>query len=324
MSESLPIEVEEIRHRYGERIALDGVSLSVRRGEVFALLGPNGGGKTTLFRILSTLLSATSGEARIFGLPVRARPDAARRRLGVVFQQPALDPHLTALENLRHHGHLYGLRGVELHRRSGEILDRLGVADRARDRVKTLSGGLRRRVEIAKGLLHRPDLLLLDEPSTGLDPGARREFLTLVRSLSQERGMTVALTTHFMEEAERCDRVAILDAGGLIAIDTPAALKARIPGDVVVVEARDPVGLSSRLRQRLGVAATQIDGTLRIERARGHDLVREVMEAFPDEVMSATVGRPTLEDVFVHLTGRRFWGSPAAAGAGDSSAGKAA
>jgi ABC-2 type transport system ATP-binding protein len=322
MSEPQPIEVEDLRHRYGERTALDGVSLSVRRGEVFALLGPNGGGKTTLFRILSTLLPATSGEARIFGLPVRTRPDEARRRLGVVFQQPALDPHLTALENLRHHGHLYGLSGAELRRRCGEMLERLGVADRGRERVKTLSGGLRRRVEIAKGLLHRPDLLLLDEPSTGLDPGARREFLSLVRSLSQERGMTVALTTHFMEEAERCDRVAVLDSGRLLALDSPAALKARIPGDVVVVEARDPATFSGRLLQRLGVSASQVDGTLRIERGRGHELVREIVDAFPDEVLAASVGKPTLEDVFVRLTGHRFWAG--AGGGTNGPEGKAA
>jgi ABC-2 type transport system ATP-binding protein len=324
MSEPLPIEVENLRHRYGERTALDGISLSVRRGELFALLGPNGGGKTTLFRILSTLLPATSGEARIFGLPVGTRPDEARRRLGVVFQHPALDPHLSALENLRHHGHLYGISGADLRRRCGEMLERLGVADRARDRAGTLSGGLRRRVEIAKGLLHRPDLLLLDEPSTGLDPGARREFMSLVRSLSQERHMTVALTTHYMEEAERCDRVAVLDAGRLVALDSPAALKARIPGDVVVIEAREPAALAGRLRQRLGVSATQIDGTLRIERGRGHELVREIVEAFPDEVLSVSVGRPTLEDVFVHLTGHRFQGDDAAPGGAGNGAGNGA
>lgn len=300
------IETQDLGHRFGDRPALEGVSFSVGRGELFALLGPNGGGKTTLFRILSTLLVPTRGEARVFGLSVRSAPHQVRGRLGVVFQNPALDPQLTSLENLLYHGHLYGLGGAELRRRALDMLRRLEVEDRAGDRVQTLSGGLRRRVELAKGLLHRPDLLLLDEPSTGLDPGARREFGSLLRHLRDTEGVTVALTTHFIEEAERCDRVGFLSAGRLVAIGPPAELRSRIAGDVVVLEADDPAALAGEVGARFGVQPRQVDGTLHIELARGHEFIREVVEAFPEQVRSASFARPTLEDVFLHVTGRRL------------------
>jgi ABC-2 type transport system ATP-binding protein len=303
----LAIEVENLRHEYGGRVALADVSFTVRRGEMFGLLGPNGGGKTTLFRILSTLLPPTGGEARVFGASVRSRAAEVRRRLGVVFQRPSLDTQLTVAENLLHHGHLYGLSGVNLRQRSRQMLERLGIAERGRDLVRTLSGGLQRRVELAKGLLHRPELLLLDEPSTGLDPGARRDLLQLLRRLGEEDGVTVALTTHYMEEAERCGRVAILNEGRLVALGAPGELKSAIPGDVVVVEARDPAALAQKIRTRFGVEPARVDGSLRLERPRGHEFVRELVDAFPDEVSSASFGRPTLEDVFIHLTGRRFW-----------------
>jgi ABC-2 type transport system ATP-binding protein len=303
----LAIELEQLRHHYGDRTALDGISLTVLPGELFGVLGPNGGGKTTLFRILSTLLRPSGGQARVFGLPLLGRSDAVRQRLGVVFQHPSLDPQLTVMENLIHQGHLYGLSGSDLRRRSREMLKELGVADRARERVRHLSGGLQRRVELAKGLLHRPELLLLDEPSTGLDPGARRDFSALLRRLSEREKITIALTTHFMEEAERCDRVAILDGGRLEALGTPDELKAHIPGDVVVVEAKDPASLAEKIRSRFGIEPTRVDGSLRFERPRGHEFVREIAETFPEEVRSASFTRPTLEDVFVHFTGHRFW-----------------
>jgi len=229
----LSVDVEGLTHRYGERTALDGVSFSVRSGEVFGLVGPNGGGKTTLFKILSTALAPSSGSARVAGVDVR--DGAVRRRIGVVFQSPSLDGKLTVGENLLHHGHLYGLSGSGLKERIGEELTRFGLKDRMGDRVEKLSGGLQRRVELAKSLLHRPEVLLLDEPSTGLDPGARRDLWDALRGL---KGVTVLLTTHLLEEAERCDRMAILHKGKIVALGEPLTLRGEIGGDVVTVRSR--------------------------------------------------------------------------------------
>jgi len=308
------VEVEDLRHLYGSRQALAGVSFRVSLGEIFAFLGPNGGGKTTLFKILSTLMPATGGTVRVLGRDLAHEARAVRMRLGVVFQRASLDPKLTVAENLRHHGHLYGLHGGALRHQAQGMLGRLGLADRAADLVETLSGGLQRRTELAKGLLHRPDLLLLDEPSTGLDPGARRDFMAYLHQLRAEDGVTVLLTTHFIEEAERCDRVGILQRGRLVATGTPDELKGRIGGDVVVVRAKDPEGLRRKIQDRFGAEPALVEGTLRLERPRGHEFARELVEAFSGEIQGVTFGKPTLEDVFVHLTGHRFWGEEAAGG----------
>jgi ABC-2 type transport system ATP-binding protein len=303
---ALAVEAERLGHRFGDRAALSDVSFGVTRGEIAGLLGPNGGGKTTLFRILATLLRPSEGDARLFGASVTSAAHAARRRLGVVFQRPSLDPKLTVLENLLHHGHLYGLAGAELRGRAAEALEVVGVAPRARDRVETLSGGMQRRVELAKSILHRPDLLLLDEPNTGLDPNARREFMTHLESLRRREGTTVLLTTHFLEEAERCDRVGILHLGRLVAYEQPASLKAGIGGDVVVVQSPDPPALAAEIQARFGHPSRLVNGGLRIETPRGHLLVGGIVEAFPGRVSSITWGQPTLEDVFVHLTGHKL------------------
>ncbi|HUI25836.1 MAG TPA: ABC transporter ATP-binding protein [Candidatus Kryptonia bacterium] len=312
------IRVEHLRHVYagrtGERIALADVSFTVRRGEIFGLLGPNGGGKTTLFKILSTLMTPTAGAAAIFGDLV-SNPGAVRRHLGVVFQHPSLDGKLTVGENLLHHGHLYGLHGAGLRERSRVVLQRLGLSERAGDRVETLSGGLQRRTELAKALLHQPPLLLLDEPSTGLDPGARRDFIQYLRQLREQDGTTIVLTTHYMEEAERCDRIAILHHGKLVSVGPPSELKGHVGGDVVVVHALEPAALREKIRQRFGCDPAVVDGTLRIERPRGHEFVRDVVDAFPSDVTLVTYGKPTLEDVFIHLTGHQFWADDADGGA---------
>jgi ABC-2 type transport system ATP-binding protein len=309
------IEVNDLRHAYGDRVALDGVSLSVGAGEIFALLGPNGSGKTTLFRILSTLIPAAPGRVRIAGHDPAVERDAVRRNIGVVFQSPSLDNQLTAAENLTHQGHLYGLRGDDLRRRAAEALAAVGMSDRARERADRLSGGMRRRVEIAKGLLHRPRVLLMDEPSTGLDPAARLDLWEYLRRAS-DGGVTVLLTTHILEEAETASRVAILDRGRLLACDAPAALKERIGGDVITIASARPEAVRAALRERLGVDTQIVDRTVRLERPRGHEFVPQLIEAARGLVDSVSVGKPTLQDVFIRLTGQRFSAEPAVEAAG--------
>ncbi|HEX4796396.1 MAG TPA: ABC transporter ATP-binding protein [Humisphaera sp.] len=299
------VEISHVTHRYDARAALDDFSLSVRPGEIFGFLGPNGSGKTTLFRILSTLIPVGPGHVKILGADVAIDRNRVRQQIGVVFQSPSLDKQLTAEENLTHQGHLYGLRGEDLRKRVANALGALGLADRAAERVERFSGGMRRRVEVAKGLLHQPRLLLMDEPSTGLDPAARIEMWRHLRQINQQ-GVTILVTTHLMEEAERCTRLAVMARGRLLAEDTPAALKERIGGDVISVTSASPAEVGNRLRERLGIEAQLIDNTLRIERPRGHELVPQLIEAAPGLVESVSVGKPTLEDVFVQLTGQRI------------------
>ncbi|NOT58364.1 MAG: ABC transporter ATP-binding protein [Deltaproteobacteria bacterium] len=301
------VSVTKVCRLYGARAALDDVTFTVPAGEIFALLGPNGGGKSTLFKILSTLIPPTSGDIQIFGEDLRHHPEAVRNRIGVVFQSPSLDPKLTVTENLTCHGYLYGLSKAVLRERMEALLARMGISDRGRDMVSTLSGGLQRRVELAKALLHRPELLLLDEPSTGLDPGARREFNDYLHRLREQANVTIVLTTHIMEEAERCDRVGILHQGKLVALDTPEALKAQVGGDVVAIRAQNVVEFRDKFIRRFSCVPTMVDGLLRIERPRGHEFVRELVDAFPADIQSVTFGKPTLEDVFVHQTGHQFW-----------------
>ena len=307
MSVKVAVEIARLTHYYGTRKALQEVSFEVPEGEIFALLGPNGGGKTTLFHILSTLLLPTSGRASVFGLDVAQNPHEVRRRIGVVFQSQNLDSKLTPAENLRHQGHLYGLRGRNLRERTQQVLTRVGLADRQNDLVEILSGGLRRRVELAKGLLHQPGLLLLDEPSTGLDPGARRDFWDYLNLLRGNDGVTVLLTTHLLEEADRCDRLAILHRGELVASGSPDSLKKDVGAEVILMEVREPENLLEQLRQRFAVEASVLGGKVRFEHPRGHEFIPQLVEAFPGEIQSVMVGKPTLEDVFIRRTGHRFW-----------------
>ncbi len=300
------VDIRGLGHSYGDRPALVDVNLRIGEGESFGLLGPNGSGKTTLFRILATLLRPAHGTASICGCDVSTEQEAVRGNIGVIFQSPGLDPYLTARENLLHHGHLYGLAGPELDRRIGESLQTLGVADRANDLVKTLSGGLRRRVELAKCLVHRPKVLILDEPSTGLDPRGRQELWRSLERLREETGVTVLLTTHYMDEAERCGRLAILDRGRLVATGTPVELKSRVGCECVTIESDDAAALRSRISAALAIEPRLLNGTLRIETGRGAALGAELMQQFGGEIRTLAIGRPTLEDVFIHETGHRF------------------
>jgi len=329
------VQVERLSHRYpapkrsrrGESnpatrtLALDGVTFDVHEGEVFGILGPNGGGKTTLFKVLSTMLRPTAGDnqspgsARIMGYDVFAGPGYVRRQLGVVFQSPSLDGKLTAKENLRHQGRLYGLSGGELKRRINHWLDYFGLADRAGESVERFSGGMRRKLELAKALLHEPRLLLMDEPATGLDPAARRDLWQKLIQLRDDKDMTIVLTTHLMDEAERCDRLAILAEGKLISVDTPDNLKARIGGDVITIEpeadedGNDADTLVQAITEKFGPweddaqSPTASDGVVHFEKPDGAHVVAEIAAAFPGRIRSITVGRPTIEDVFLHLTG---------------------
>ncbi|HSV07929.1 MAG TPA: ABC transporter ATP-binding protein [Candidatus Binatus sp.] len=300
------VELRDLRQRYGDRVALDGVSLTVAPGEIVALLGPNGSGKSTLFKILATLLEPTEGSARIFGHDVRRDADAVRRQMGVVFQQPSIDKLLSVEENLLHHGALYGLARATLRTRVAAMLERFGLTERRGERVGRLSGGLARRVELAKALVVGAEVLLLDEPSTGLDPLARREFLAHLGELRDRDGITVLLTTHHLDEAERADRVAILDRGRVVTLGAPEELKAALGGEVLVIQVASAERLRERVRLRLGLEAAVVDGAVRLEAPRAHEIVPRLVDAFPDEIRSITYGKPTLEDVFVHLTGRRF------------------
>ncbi len=300
------IAVESLGFRYGEREALGSVSFQIAQGDIFGLLGPNGGGKTTLFRILATLLPVQSGKAVVLDNDVASAP-RVRRVIGVTFQSPSVDPKLTVGENLKYQGVLYGLAGDALRNRITDLLMRLGLSERTGDLVGQLSGGLKRRVEIAKSLLHSPQVLLLDEPSTGLDPGARHDLWEYLQRLRKESGVTILVTTHIMEEAERCDRLGILDQGKLVALGTPGELRASVGGDCITVEPAENNDLDRRLKERFRVEVLPVGKSLRIERENGHELVRDVVAAFPADIKSVSFGKPTLEDVFIRRTGHQFW-----------------
>ena len=309
------VSIEGLSRTYGDRLALDRVSFDVAPGELFALLGPNGGGKTTLFKLLATLIPPSEGTFRVDGLAPDGSLRELRRRLGVVFQSPSLDRKLTVRENLHVHGAILGLGGRALGARADELLARMGVDDRARDLVETLSGGLARRVEIAKALLGAPKVLLLDEPSTGLDPIARRSLRALLAELARG-GTTVLLTTHLFDEAEEAGRIGILDRGRLVALGSPVDLKREVGGDVLVLATdsdEEAAALATDVAASLGSSFVPkagrvgaVGATVRVERPDGPALVPVLAAAFPGRFRSLTLGAPSLEDVFVDRTGHPF------------------
>ena len=306
MSDSPALSIRDVRYAYGDHEAVRGVSFDVDHGEVFALLGPNGSGKTTLFRLISTLVPLQQGDIQVLGASVREHAAAVRGQLGVVFQSPSVDKKLTVLENMMHHGRLYGIRGSQLKQKAASMADRLGLAEKLGSSVETLSGGQRRRVELAQAMLHEPRMLVLDEPATGLDPGARSDLWRYFTGLADE-GVTILLTTHLLEEAERADRIGIMHRGELAALDTPAALQASLGGDTLILRTADTEALATALRERFQLTPTLVDGTVRLEQPDGHELVPRLIEVLGPQIEAITLGKPTLEDVFIARTGHRFF-----------------
>jgi ABC-2 type transport system ATP-binding protein len=301
------VRVAGVSHFYGSRQALSNLSLEIPAGQIFAVLGPNGGGKTTLFRLLSTLIPLHRGDVTIFGHDLRREQPVIRRLLGVVFQAPSLDRKLTVAENIRLQAVLYGIGRRELAQRLDELLTRFELRDRASERTERLSGGLRRRVELAKGMIHHPRLLLLDEPSTGLDPAARKELWQYLEQLRDEQQATIVLTTHYLDEADRANRIAIINEGQLVACGAPDDLRRELGGDSITIETVDGDELASAIRDSLGLPACVMEGGIRLEIPDGHDWISRIVEAFPGRISAIRLGKPTLEDVFIARTGHRFW-----------------
>jgi ABC-2 type transport system ATP-binding protein len=299
------LRLEGLTRRFGERVAVDGLSVDIARGEVFGFLGPNGAGKSTTFHLLTGLLAPDAGRLLLDGREAPPTDGRVRRRLGVVFQEPSLDDKLTALENLRLGAALYGLSGRRAEARIAELLGLVELGDRAREPVERFSGGMKRRLEIARVLLHEPEILVMDEPSRGIDAPTQRRIWTQLLELRRTRHTTILLTTHQPEEAEYCDRLAVLDHGRVIACDTPEALRHQVGGDVVILDGDEPDGLLVEVRSRFAVEPRIVDGTVVIETPRGHELIPRLVEQLPPgRLRSVSLRRPTLADVFVHLTGR--------------------
>jgi ABC-2 type transport system ATP-binding protein len=304
------IEVKDLVRVYGELRAVDGVTFDVAEGELFGFLGPNGAGKTTTINMLCTLLRPTAGTATVDGHDIRADQDAVRSSIGLIFQEQTLDDRLTGMQNLKFHALLYDLPRETFDTRSAELLDMVELADKARDKVSSYSGGMRRRLEIARGLLHHPKVLFLDEPTIGLDPQTRRHIWDYLLRLRETVGLTLFLTTHHMDEAENCSRIAIIDHGKIIALDTPKALKAMVGGDLVTLCASDADAARRVLGSEFGLEARPgDDGALVVETSEGEGFIPRMLAAFGRidasiEVQSVSLSRPTLEDVFLKLTGR--------------------
>jgi ABC-2 type transport system ATP-binding protein len=303
------LEGRDLAFAYGAREALRGVSFAIGRGEIFGFLGPNGAGKSTLFSLLAGLQAPGAGEILLDGERLGPSSRALRARMGVVFQEPSLDARLSCEENLLLGAALFAVPRSEARERVAALLAAAGLADRAREAAGRLSGGLRRRLELARALVHRPEVLLLDEPTNGLDALAFRRTWEAIEGLRASEGLTAVLTTHRPDEAERCDRLAVLSHGKVVALETPATLRARVAGDVVVVEAEEAEALAGEIASRLGLAARATGDTVAIERERGHELVPRLVEAFPaGRFRSVSVRRPTLADAFLRVTGEALSG----------------
>jgi len=304
MSPDTPaVEVEGLVKAYGEIEAVRDVSFTVAAGEVFGFLGPNGAGKSTTINVLCTLLRPTSGAARVSGFDVVTQRDDVRRHIGLVFQDPTLDGQLTAVQNLRLHAELYGIDPGAIPQRMDQMLEMVDLADRRDQPVMTFSGGMKRRLEIARGLMHSPRVLFLDEPTIGLDPQTRSAVWRYIRALQESEGTTIFMTTHYMDEAEYCDRIAIMDRGEIVVLDEPDALKESVGTDRVVLGTEDDEAALAALRDRFGIEATTAEGAVTFHVASGEAFVPRLFAELGVGITSVTVARPTLDDVFMRYTG---------------------
>ncbi len=297
------VEVDGLVKRFGDFTAVDGITFSVEPGELFGFLGPNGAGKTTTISILCTLLHPSGGTARVAGHDVIGDPNAVRAAIGLVFQEVTLDDYLTGAENLRFHGVLYGLPRPEVRARMAPLLDMVGLAQWAKHQVRFYSGGMKRRLEIARGLLHTPRVLFLDEPTIGLDPTTRVHIWDYVDELRAREATTMFLTTHYMDEADRCDRIAIIDRGRIVAVDTPDALKASVGADTVTLATADDAAARAELARAFGVEGELRPDGLRVKVPDGEAFVPRIFEHLTVGVRSVNVRRPSLDDVFIQYTG---------------------
>jgi ABC-2 type transport system ATP-binding protein len=311
------VEVVDLVKSFDEAAAVRGVSFTVRPGEVFGFLGPNGAGKSTTINVLCTLARPTSGTARVAGFDVVAQRDDVRRHIGLVFQDPTLDLQLTAAQNLRLHAELYGIDPAAVRERMRQMLELVDLWDRRDHAAMTFSGGMRRRLEIARGLLHSPRVLFLDEPTIGLDPQTRSSIWRYIRALQEAEDTTIFMTTHYMDEAELCDRIAIMDRGEIVVCDTPRALKASVGADRVTLGTADDEAALAALRERFGIDATVAEGAVTFHVASGEAFVPRLFADLGVAITSVVVSRPTLDDVFMRYTGstiRDAEGDGAAAG----------
>ncbi len=303
MPKSPIIQVENLVKNYGNLTAVNDISFTVDEGESFGLLGPNGAGKTTVINILCTLSRPTSGRALINGFDVNKQRDQVRQSIGLVFQDPSLDDRLTALENLEFHSRVYNIPRAVRKERMEQVLKMVELWERRRDVVKTFSGGMKRRLELARGLLHYPKVLFLDEPTLGLDPQTRHRLWDFILELRKKEGITVFLTTHYMDEAEYANRIAVIDYGKLIALDTPRGLKSMVGGDIITLDTADNNKAQAELKERYQIEANNDSGQLTFETANGDRFIPTLTKELKTEISSISLRRPTLDDVFLKLTG---------------------
>ncbi len=307
------VQVVDLVKRYGEVEAVRGVSLEVAPGETFGFLGPNGAGKSTTIKILCTLADPTSGSARVAGYDVRKQRDSVRRNIGLVFQDTTLDSYLTGEQNLRFHADLYGVPRAQVDPRLKQVLEMVNLWDRRGSVVATYSGGMKRRLEIARGLLHAPRVLFLDEPTVGLDPQTRSSIWEYINDLKQREDITIFLTTHYMDEAENCDRIAIIDHGKIVASDTPENLKASVGKDRVQISTSDDQAAIKEIKDRFDIEAAIHEGLVTFNVESGEHFVPRLFAELSQQIRSVSVARPTLDDVFMSYTGRTIRDSEATA-----------